>query len=113
MFCPGLEQVLALVGKQHLSGGWAEMEWGVRSGGRMFERAYGAPFFDHIAAVEGLEDVYSKAMANLDHSCARLLSYHASFPLPCAPTAFLALTLALAMRVLWLWLSSGGDIRDS
>ena len=66
---PVLGQVLAVVSRQHLAGGWAELEWGVRTGGLMFERHYGEPFFRHLTAVEGLEATYSRGMANLDHTC--------------------------------------------
>ncbi|CAK0735288.1 hypothetical protein CVIRNUC_000556 [Coccomyxa viridis] len=31
--------ILAVVGKQHLAAGWSELEWGVCTGGRIFERA--------------------------------------------------------------------------
>lgn len=62
------------MGKQHLAGGWSEMEWGVRTGGLLFEKFYGEPFFKQLTFVEGLEDVYSKAMSNLDHTCKSLMS---------------------------------------
>ena len=62
-------QVLAVISRQHLAGGWQELEWGVRGGGRMFEHCYRAPFFQHLTDVPGLEATYSRGMAALDHSC--------------------------------------------
>lgn len=62
-------QILAVVGKQHLSGGWSELEWGVRTGGLMFEAAYNQSFFERCKGDMAIEDTYSKGMAELDHTC--------------------------------------------
>ena len=58
-----------MVGKQHLSAGWQELEWGIRTKGRIFERAYGEPFFQRCAKDMSIEDTYSKGMSALDHTC--------------------------------------------
>ena len=62
-------QILAVVGKQHLAAGWSELEWGVRTGGRIFERAYGESFFERCKSNMAVEDIYSKGMSELDHTC--------------------------------------------
>lgn len=62
-------QVLAVVGKQHLSAGWQELEWGIRTKGRIFEKAYGEAFFERCANDMSIEDTYSKGMSALDHTC--------------------------------------------
>ena len=62
-------QILAVVGKQHLAAGWSELEWGVRTGERIFERAYGESFFKRCKSNMAVEDTYSKGMSELDHTC--------------------------------------------
>ncbi|CAK0759627.1 hypothetical protein CVIRNUC_002712 [Coccomyxa viridis] len=61
--------ILNCVGGQYLSGGWALLEWGVRTGGPIFEKAYGEPFFEHCKSHPHLEENFSKAMTDIDHSC--------------------------------------------
>lgn len=85
-------QVLAVISRQHLGGGWQEMEWGVRSGGLMFEKFYGAPFFKHLTDVPGLETTYSRGMAALDHSCEGSAAHAcANVPLALHPQFFSSL----------------------
>ena len=62
-------QMLNSVGGQYLSGGWAHLEWGVFTGGPVFEKAYGEPFFDYCKSHPQIEENFSKAMIDLDHSC--------------------------------------------
>ena len=69
-------QILAVVGKQHLSAGWQELEWGIRTKGRIFEKAYGEAFFERCSNDMAIEDTYSKGMSALDHTCASLLRKH-------------------------------------
>ena len=64
-------QILNCVGGQYLSGGWALLEWGVRTGGPIFEKAYGEAFFEHCKSHPSLEENFSKAMNDIDHSCER------------------------------------------
>ena len=64
-------QILNCVGGQYLSGGWGLLEWGVRTGGPIFEKAYGEAFFEHCKGHPHLEENFSKAMTDLDHSCER------------------------------------------
>ena len=64
-------QILNCVGGQYLSGGWALLEWGVRTGGPIFEKAYGEPFFEYCKSHPHLEENFSKAMTDIDHSCER------------------------------------------
>ncbi|CAL5225407.1 g8219 [Coccomyxa viridis] len=61
--------ILAVVGKQHLSAGWQELEWGIRTKGRIFEKVYGEAFFERCANDMAIEDTYSKGMSALDHTC--------------------------------------------
>lgn len=65
-------QILTVVGKQHLSAGWQELEWGVRNGNCIFEKAYGEAFFERCQRNMSIEDVYSKGMSELDHTCTLL-----------------------------------------
>ncbi len=62
-----------MVGKQHLSAGWQELEWGIRTKGRIFEKAYGEAFFERCSNDMAIEDTYSKGMSALDHTCKSLL----------------------------------------
>ena len=45
--------------------------WGIRSGGRIFEKSYGEAFFERCMRDMSIEDVYSKGMSELDSTCAR------------------------------------------
>ena len=55
-----------------MSAGWGELEWGIRTGGLMFERVHGTSFWDYLASVPGLEQTFSTGMADLDNICALL-----------------------------------------
>lgn len=61
-------QIMILVGKQ-FSAGWQELEWGVRTGGRVFEKIYGEALFERCMRDMSLEDVFSKAMSEIDSTC--------------------------------------------
>ena len=63
-----------MVGKQHLSAGWQELEWGIRTKGRIFEKVYGEAFFERCANDMAIEDTYSKGMSALDHTCKSVLT---------------------------------------
>ena len=63
-----LAQILLTVGNECTGGGWTDLEWGIRTGGDMMNKFYGADFFDHVSNTDGLEDIYSKAMWAIDHS---------------------------------------------
>lgn len=62
---------MCLLGKDALAGAWDELEWAVRTkGGDAMKRAYGRGHWEQLEIGDGLEDLFSKAMADLDHSCA-------------------------------------------
>ena len=68
---PRMLQVLCLLGKDRLAAAWDELEWAVRTeGGDAMKRAYGRGVWEHLEKSDGLEDLFSRAMADLDHSCA-------------------------------------------
>ncbi len=69
--CDHMRQVLCLLGKDRLAAAWDELEWAVRTeGGNAMKRAYGRGVWEHLEKSDGLEDLFSRAMADLDHSCA-------------------------------------------
>jgi hypothetical protein len=61
-------QIMILVGKQ-FSAVWQDLEWGVRSGGRVFEKIYGEALFERCLRDRSLEEVFSKAMSEIDSTC--------------------------------------------
>lgn len=75
-------QVATLVSRQHMGAGWGELEWGIRTGGPIFEKVHGRAFWEYLGSADGLEQLFSQGMADLDNICA-LLSALKSFH-PCA-----------------------------
>ena len=53
-----------------MAGGIRELPWGLRTGGLMFEKVYGMHQFQFLAANPKVETKYSRAMTELDASCA-------------------------------------------
>lgn len=68
--CNSVVQVLCLLGKDALGGAWDELDWAVKTtGGQAMQRHYGHGHWAHLESQPGLEHLFSRAMADLDHCC--------------------------------------------
>ena len=64
----GHVQILLTMGSQGSGDAWKDLEWGVRTGGDIMQKVYGASLYDLFPKVDGLEDTFCRAMWALDHS---------------------------------------------
>jgi hypothetical protein len=52
-----------------LADGFNELAWGCKTGGLMFEKTYGVSQFTMLAKNPDIEEVYSRAMTEIDSTC--------------------------------------------
>ncbi len=64
---PNSVRHMAIHQGEEMERAWAQLAWGVKTGGRMFERAHGGEeLFDYLKARPATETVFSRAMAEVN-----------------------------------------------
>jgi hypothetical protein len=80
---PNSVRHMAIHQGEEMERAWAQLAWGVKTGGRMFERAHGGEdLFAYLKARPATETIFSKAMAEVNGLSAKavIADYYAARP---------------------------------
>ena len=70
---PNTVRHMAIHQGEEMERAWGQLAWGVKTGGRMFERAHGGqPLFDYLKAKPEVEHIFSRAMAEVNGLSAKV-----------------------------------------
>ena len=78
---PNSVRHMAIHQGEEMERAWAQLAWGVKTGGRMFERAHGGEeLFDYLKARPATETIFSRAMAEVNGLSAKavIADYYAT-----------------------------------